>query len=63
MDDGCNGYSLSLTLPAYAQAKDAAPPALTVRAQVLLMLALFAMTCALFIARLDHPLLEPEEGR
>lgn len=28
-----------------------------------LTLLLFAMTCVLFLARLDHPLLEPEEGR
>ncbi len=28
-----------------------------------LMLVLFAMTCVLFLARLDHPLLEPEEAR
>jgi dolichol-phosphate mannosyltransferase len=27
------------------------------------MFLLFAMTCVLFFARLDHPLLEPEEGR
>src|SRR5207247_6445166 len=26
-------------------------------------LLLFVMTCVLFFARLDHPLLEPEEGR
>lgn len=28
-----------------------------------LMLLLFAVTCVLFLGRLDHPLLEPEEGR
>jgi 4-amino-4-deoxy-L-arabinose transferase-like glycosyltransferase len=63
MDDACTDCSLSRILPAYAQAKDAASPSLTLRAQTLLMLALFAMTCVLFFARLDHPLLEPEEAR
>jgi 4-amino-4-deoxy-L-arabinose transferase-like glycosyltransferase len=38
-------------------------PSLALRAQVLLMLSLFAMTCLLFGARVDHPLLEPEEAR
>src|SRR6516165_12191431 len=31
--------------------------------QIALLLLLFAMTCVLFFARLDHPLLEPEEAR
>lgn len=33
------------------------------RLQAVLMLILFAITCVLFFARLDHPLLEPEEAR
>ncbi|MBI1831959.1 MAG: glycosyltransferase [Planctomycetes bacterium] len=35
------------------------PPGL----QTVLMMLLFAVTCALFAGRLDHPLLEPEEAR
>ena len=46
-----------------AQARDSGTHLLARRAQVGLMFLLFAMTCVLFFARLDHPLLEPEEGR
>ena len=51
-----------------AQAGKSPNPALALRAQsatmqALLMGLLFAMTCVLFFARLDHPLLEPEEAR
>jgi len=43
------------------QPKRSAEPARAT--QWLLMLALSAMACVLYVARLDHPLLEPEEGR
>ena len=45
-----------------AQAKEFRT-SLALRAQIGLMLALLTMTCVLFAARLDHPLLEPEEAR
>jgi dolichol-phosphate mannosyltransferase len=35
----------------------------TLQARMLLMTLLFVMTSVLFLARLDHPLLEPEEAR
>jgi 4-amino-4-deoxy-L-arabinose transferase-like glycosyltransferase len=53
---------------AEARARESPNPSLAFRAQsapmqALLMGLLFAMTCVLFFARLDHPLLEPEEAR
>jgi dolichol-phosphate mannosyltransferase len=50
------------------QARESPNPALAQRApralmQAILMCLLFTMTCVLFCARLDHPLLEPEEAR
>jgi glycosyltransferase involved in cell wall biosynthesis len=41
-----------------AQARDGGSPL-----QAILLTILFALTCVLFLARLDHPLLEPEEAR
>lgn len=52
---------MKVMFPAGGEPKPA--HAVGVRAQWLLMFLLGAATCVLFFARLDHPLLEPEEAR
>ncbi len=51
--------------PAPSASEAISPPVASVRGSLaaLLMSLLFALTCGLFLARLDHALLEPEEAR
>ena len=49
--------------PAPSASDGKADTSLMLQAQMLLMLLLLFMTSVLFLARLDHPLLEPEEAR